>query len=88
MKSTYYLKPNNGAKSFNNRAVVVVGGDTKELYSYNTLVCTIKGNQYKLNRAINKDLLLSATTLKHIKAFLYNELGIDNLTKKDLKRGL
>lgn len=87
MKKTYYLKPCNGQKSFNNKAVVIEENNKKELYSYNTLVCTIEGDNFKLNKAIKKDLLFSATTLKHIKAFLLNELGIEP-TKNDLLRGL
>lgn len=87
MEKTYYLKPCNGQKSFNNKAVVIEENNKKELYSYNTLVCTIEGDNFKLNKAIKKDLLLSATTLKHIKAFLLNELGITP-TKSELERGL
>ena len=87
MKKTYYLKPCNGQKSFNNKAVVIEENNKKELFSYNSLVCTIEGDSFKLNKAIKKDLLLSATTLKHIKAFLLNELGITP-TKSELARGL
>lgn len=84
---TYYLKPCNGQKSFNNKAVVIEYENKKELYSYNSLVCSIIGNSYTLNKAIKKDLLFSSTTLKHIKAFLLNELGIEP-TKSELVRGL
>lgn len=45
MKKTYYLKPCNGQKSFNNKAVVIEENNKKELYSYNSLVCTIEGDQ-------------------------------------------
>ena len=87
MEKTYFLKPSNGQKSFNNKAVVIENGNKKELYSYNSLVCSIVGDSYTLNKAIKKDLLLSATTLKHIKAFLLNELNIEP-TKAELVRGL
>ena len=41
-----------------------------ELYSYNTLVLTIANSKYNLNYNIDKKLLFSNTTLRHIKECL------------------
>lgn len=63
-----------------------------ELYSCGALVCTIKhfkfynATDFFLNGCINKTLLFSNTTLRHIKEFLkqyYYHCDVD-LTKKDL----
>lgn len=58
-----------------------------ELYSYNTLVCTIKNSKYFLNEEVPSYLLFSSTTLKHLKEFLkqfyYSHRFIIN-TKKDI----
>ena len=41
-----------------------------ELYSYKTKVCTISNCRYRLNHNVEDKLLLSHTTLRHIKEFL------------------
>ena len=58
-----------------------------ELYSYNTLVCTIQDNKYILNDNIDVKLLFSNTTLKHIKELLkqyYYTLHFNIKTKADI----
>lgn len=85
----YYLKPQlDTRKSFNNLAVIEKEKDTIKLYSYNSLVLTIKGKEWKLNKSIKKDLLLSNTTIRHIKECLFQFLGIEDITKKELERTL
>ena len=80
-------------KSFYGKALVnQVNELTYELYSYGSLVCTIKGNKYYLNHDIEDKLLFSQTTLKHIKEFLYQHVNLLRLsylidgaiTKKDI----
>lgn len=64
------------AKSFYNKAYIVKYYNDEniiqyyELYSYNTLVLTLKEGRYILNNNINDSLLFSQTTLRHIKEFL------------------
>lgn len=58
-----------------------------ELYSYDTLVCTIKDNIYTLNHNIKEKLLFSNTTLRHIKEYLKQSYWIlyhDIKTKADI----
>ena len=90
MSRSYYLVAKYDTRaSFYNKALVEVNDNgEKVLKSYNTKVCTIKGDKFQLNGAINRDLLFSNTTLRHIKEFLRQELGIENLTKKDLEKTL
>lgn len=89
MKSYYLIAKYDSRASFYNKALVEDHGQgVKVLKSYNTKVCIIKGNKYELNGAIDRDLLFSNTTLRHIKEFLRQELGIENLTKKDLEKTL
>lgn len=58
------------------------------LYSYGSKVCTISDGKYRLNKAIDEDLLFSHTTLRHIKEFLHQYLGIEHTTKSELKKAL
>ena len=90
MTKEYYLKAKYDSRaSFYNKAVVKEEDNgAKALYSYNTFVCRIEGKKYRLNGAIDRELLFSNTTLRHIKEFLRQELGIENLTKKDLQKTL
>ena len=62
----YYLTPIDGRKSFYGKAVVKIDGTCKRLYSYDTLVCEIEGERVTLHDKWD----YSATTLRHVKAFL------------------
>lgn len=58
-----------------------------ELYSYDTLVCTIKNGVYTLNNDVKYSLLFSNTTLKHLKDFLkqyHYTIKWNIQTKKDI----
>lgn len=69
-------------KSFYNKANVNTTKYTKDLISYETKMATIKnGKLIYLNKNINN---YTQTTLKHLKDFLYQELNIKDLTKKDI----
>lgn len=83
------------AKSFYNKAYIIKYYNDNgiiqyyELYSYNTLVLTLKEGRYILNNNIDESLLLSQTTLRHIKEFLkqkryclFDSIKIN--TKKDI----
>lgn len=86
-KLNYYLNPQyDKAKSFYNKAEVVDYGEVKYLYSYNTLVCTLRNDKLELNYNIEESLLFSRTTLKHIKEFLkqHFENGERFKTKKEV----
>lgn len=71
-------------KSFYRKAIVREINKVKVLYSYETEVCTINNGEIVLNDNVRSDLLFSQTTLRHIKEFIAQELGIHGLTKKQL----
>ncbi len=79
---SYYNKAE--VKRYYNKYNIIV---KYELLSYNTLVLTYKDSKIKLNKNINKDLLTSKTTLRHIKEFIkqYYYL-LDEETKKTLEK--
>ena len=73
----FYLKPIH-EKSFYKKAVVIEKKNgTKELYSYNTLVCRINadGGFERIWQGY------SATTMRHVNAFL-NHYGMETQNKK------
>lgn len=71
IKNEYYLEPQyDTRKSFYKKARVVVEGDNKTLYSYNTKVCEIKMSPETKAEA-NILGFYSQTTTRHIKDFLY-----------------
>jgi len=79
---SYYKKAE--VKKYYNKYNVIV---KYELLSYNTLVLTYKDSKIKLNKDININLLMSKTTLRHIKEFIkqfYYLLGEE--TKKALEK--
>lgn len=58
-----------------------------ELLSYNTIVLTYKESKLKLNKNINKSLLMSKTTLRHIKEFIKQHFYLlDEETQKTLEK--
>jgi hypothetical protein len=74
----YELKPQfESVKSYYRKATVAIEGNKKTLISYDTKVCTIEGNNVKI------DGFYSATTLRHIKEFLKQE-GFKATTKNQL----
>lgn len=69
-------------KSFYNKAIVENLGEEKNLLSYGTLIARIHNNKITY---LNKNLeLYTQTTLKHLKDFLYQEMNLNGLTKKDI----
>ena len=75
-------------KSFYNKAYIIRIDDLIRLYSYDTLVLEVGQDYYKLNKKIDKDLLFSNTTLRHIKEALKQFYYKDNktLTKKEIMK--
>lgn len=69
---TYELNPNNGRKSFYNKAIVIEkdNGDI-ELQSYNTIVARIRNGKFE--RLWSG---YSATTMNHVNSFV-DLFGID-----------
>ena len=72
----------NKQKSFYNKAKVENIGKEKNLLSYGTLIVSIYNN--KITYLNKNPEVYTQTTLKHLKDFLYQELNIKNLTKKDI----
>ena len=69
-------------KSFYNKAIIESTKNKKDLISYTTKMATIKnGKLIYLNKNENN---YTQTTLKHLKDFLYQEINIKDLTKKDI----
>lgn len=89
----YELIPINSKQaSFYKKAFYTIVNNEATLYSYTSSVCKVdlsKGAYY-LNWSIQENLLFSSTTLKHIKEFLKQQLGVDIKSKKELieKEGL
>lgn len=71
----YELTPNNGLKSFNGKAKVVIDEGKKTLYSYNIPICYFDESK-NLHRVYGEKL--SNTTAKHVKAF-------SGMTKKEFE---
>lgn len=64
-------------KSFYKKAYISYEGNgVYNLYSYNTLVCTIDNNKIILNRYS----FYSNTTIRHLKDFLYQYLNTTSAT--------
>lgn len=69
-------------KSYYNNAKIEHVGDVLNLYSYDTEMMSILGNEIiYINENVEN---YTQTTLKHVKDFLYQTLGLQGLTKKDI----
>lgn len=69
-------------KSYYNNAKIEHVGDVLNLYSYDTEMMSILGNEIiYINENVKN---YTQTTLKHVKDFLYQTLGLQGLTKKDI----
>jgi hypothetical protein len=75
---TYEITPLS-KKSFYGKCKVEVEGNTKSLRSYNTIVATYNIETDK----VTVNGWYSATTARHINAFLYH-LGKDTMCKKEM----
>ena len=78
---TFELQPQlDHAQSFYKKAYTLHNDDGSiQLKSYDTIVATFKDD--KVN--VNGDY--SATTLRHIKEFIYQTTGVSGLSKKDIE---
>ena len=86
--NAYYLKPiHDNHKSFYKKAYVKEWGNSKELYSYGTRVALIKLDENGMNNKLilGRMATCSATTLKHVKEFLYQE-GFEVYPKSELSK--
>lgn len=69
-------------KSYYGKALIGQSPDAIHLYSYGTNMLTIyNGKVVHMNPVLSD---YTQTTLKHVKDFLYQTLGIKGLTKKDI----
>lgn len=89
----YELIPINSRQaSFYKKALYTIVNKEATLYSYTSSVCKVDLDRgaYYLNWDIPENLLFSNTTLKHIKEFLVQKLGVNIKSKKELieKEGL
>ena len=83
MIKTIELQPIlNNQKSYYKKANIKETKNEKTLISYTTKIATIKNNKLiYLNKNID---VYTQTTLKHLKDFLYQELSINGLKKRDI----
>ncbi len=83
MTKTIELQPIlSNQKSFYKKANVKQTNDTKTLISYSAKIATIKNDKLiYLNKNTN---VYTQTTLKHLKDFLYQTLGMVDLKKRDI----
>lgn len=82
MATNYTLNPMDGSKSFGGKAIVTMDNGTRTLLSYATEVASIN----KDDRTFTVNGFYSATTARHINAFLMNEGATDkHLTKSEIK---
>lgn len=69
-------------KSYYGKALIGQSRDAVHLYSYNTNMVTIYNGKVVHMNPVSLDY--TQTTLKHVKDFLYQYLGLTGLTKKDI----
>lgn len=82
MAANYTLKPMDGRKSFGGKATVTINNGILTLLSYATEVASIN----KDDRTFIVNGFYSATTARHINAFLMNESATDkHLTESEIK---
>ena len=79
---TFELQPQlDRAKSFYKKAYTLHNDDGSiQLKSYNTIVATFKAGKVTVNGTY------SATTLRHIREFIYQTTGVSGLSKKDIEK--
>lgn len=75
------LEPDNNRKSFYGKAIVQYTDDSKELYSYDTLVCRVACEVVTLFPQWS----YSMTTVTHVACFL-RQNGFDVHTKNDIEK--
>lgn len=78
---TFELQPQlDNAQSFYKKAYTLHNDDGSiQLKSYDTIVATFKDGNVTVNDTY------SATTLRHIKEFIYQTTGVSGLSKKDIE---
>lgn len=79
---TFELQPQlDNAQSFYKKAYTLHNNDGSiDLKSYDTIVATFKAGNVTVNDTY------SATTLRHIKEFIYQTMGVSGLSKKDIEK--
>lgn len=79
---TFELQPQlDSAQSFYKKAYTLHNNDGSiQLKSYDTIVATFKAGNITVNNTY------SATTLRHIKEFIYQTMGVSGLSKKDIEK--
>lgn len=79
---TFELQPQlDNAQSFYKKAYTLHNNDGSiQLKSYDTIVATFKAGNITVNNTY------SATTLRHIKEFIYQTTGVSRLSKKDIEK--
>lgn len=73
-----------GRRSFYNKAMVVEHEDREELYSYGTLVVTIKDDEFFFHEKASH----SDTTRRHVREFMIQYFGLGEFLTKQMIENL
>lgn len=73
-----------GRRSFYNKAFVIEHTDRTELYSYGTLVVTLKGGMFYFHTDAN----YSDTTRRHVREFMIQYFGLGEFLSKKMIESL
>ena len=75
MKISYLQPYGANVKSFYNRALLIENGKYKILKSYDTIICAFDPDTNCVYRCITDSDLVSVTTNRHIRSFMYHFMG-------------
>ena len=75
MKISYLQPYGANVKSFYNKAFLIENGKYKILKSYDTIICAFDPDTNCVYRCITDSDLVSVTTNRHIRSFMYHFMG-------------
>lgn len=75
MKISYLQPYGTKVKSFYHKAQLIEKGKFKILKSYDTVICAFDPNTNSIYRCIHDSDLVTTTTNRHIRSFMYHFVG-------------
>lgn len=75
MKISYLQPYGANVKSFHNKAFLIENGKYKILKSYDTIICAFDPDTNCVYRCIQDSDLVTVTTNRHIRSFMYHFMG-------------
>ena len=82
MKISYLYPYGAKVKSFYHRALLIENGKYKILKSYDTIICAFDPDTNSVYRCIQDSDLVTVTTNRHIRSFMYHFMGY-RLSRKE-----